>query len=240
MIFLMIKAEDIWDHLRDKATSLEKEEPLLASLLQSNILTAENFSNALARVLSTHLGAALLPEITRIHAASPSLITAAEKDLLAILKHDPAAQDLLQPFLFFKGFHALQSHRIAHGLWKEKRTHLAFYIQSRASNLFGIDIHPAATIGTGVMMDHGTGIVIGETAMVEDDVLFWHGVTLGGMGTSSGDRHPKIRRGAQLGAGATVLGAIEIGENSKIGAGSVVVRDIPAEVTAVGVPAKVI
>lgn len=236
----MIKAEDIWDHLREKAASLEKEEPLLAPLLQSNILTAESFAEALARILSTHLAPALLPEIARVHAASPSVVSAAEKDLLAILKHDPAAQDLLQPFLFFKGFHALQSHRIAHDLWRERRRHLAFYIQSRASNLFGIDIHPAAMIGAGVMMDHGTGIVIGETAVVEDDVLFWHGVTLGGMGTGSGDRHPKIRRGAQIGAGATILGAVEIGENSKIGAGGVVLKDIPAEATAVGVPAKVI
>ena len=147
---------------------------------------------------------------------------------------------MLCPFLLFKGFHALQSYRLAHYLWTHERKPLALYVQNRVSDLFGVDIHPGARIGCGIMMDHATGIVIGETAVVEDDVLFWHGVTLGGRDFAPNDRHPKIRKGAALGAGSTLLGNIEIGAGAKIAAGSIVVKDVPAGATVAGEPAKLL
>ncbi|MBI3441522.1 MAG: serine O-acetyltransferase, partial [Proteobacteria bacterium] len=154
--------------------------------------------------------------------------------------HDPAAHDVLTPFLFFKGFHALQSYRVAHWLWGQKRNHLALYLQNRISDLFSVDVHPAAKIGSGVMMDHATGIVIGETAVVEDDVLFWHGVTLGSKTMIGGDRHPKVRKGAHLGANSTILGLIEIGAGARVAAGSTVIGNVPAGVTVAGIPAQIV
>ena len=144
------------------------------------------------------------------------------------------------PFLFFKGFHALQAYRLAHWLWNEKRRHLALYLQTRVSDLFAVDIHPAARIGSGIMMDHATGIVIGETAVVEDNVSMLHAVTLGGTGKEAGDRHPKIRTGVLIGAGAKILGNIEIGKGARVAAGSVVLQNVPPCKTVAGVPAKVI
>jgi serine O-acetyltransferase len=146
----------------------------------------------------------------------------------------------VEPFLFFKGFHALQAYRITHWLWTKGRDALALHFQSRISEVFGVDIHPAARIGRGVMIDHGTGVVIGETAIVEDDVSLLHGVTLGGTGKEQGDRHPKIRRGVMIGASATILGNIEVGAYSRVGAGSVVLAPVPERCTVAGVPAKVI
>jgi serine O-acetyltransferase len=157
-----------------------------------------------------------------------------------VFERDPACHSYVQAFLFYKGFHALQCHRIAHWLWLQDRTPIAHLLQSRVSELFAVDIHPAARIGRGIMMDHATGIVIGETAVVEDDVSMLHGVTLGGSGKEKGDRHPKVRRGVLLSAGAKVLGNIEIGEYSRVGAGSVVLRAVPANCTVAGVPARVI
>ena len=142
--------------------------------------------------------------------------------------------------LYFKGFHAIQSHRLAHWLWDRGRKDFAYYLQSRASAVFQCDIHPAARIGRGIFLDHATGLVVGETAVIEDDVSMLHGVTLGGTGKEDGDRHPKIRRGVLLGAGAKILGNIEVGQCARVAAGSVVVHSVPPKVTVVGVPAKII
>jgi serine O-acetyltransferase len=165
---------------------------------------------------------------------------AVRADLSAVFERDPACHSYLDAFLFYKGFHALESWRVSHWLWREGRKAMALFLQSRISQLFAVDVHPAAKIGRGIMFDHATGIVIGETAVVEDDVSIMQGVTLGGTGKESGDRHPKIRRGVLLSLGAKILGNIEIGEYSRVGAGSVVLKSVPAHCTAVGVPAKLV
>jgi serine O-acetyltransferase len=238
--------ETLWVTLRTEADLLQKMEPVLGPFLQNGILWENTFSGALCRVLacklaSTEVSIVAVHDIfTKAHLAAPELAEAAKHDLLSVMEHDPAAYNLLTPFLFFKGFHALQSYRVAHWLWQKKRMHLALYFQNRMSDLFGVDIHPAAVIGHGVMLDHATGIVIGETAVVEDDVLFWHGVTLGGKVMTPGDRHPKIRRGAQLGAGSTILGSIEVGAGACVAAGSVVIDNVPAGATVAGVPARIV
>ena len=174
------------------------------------------------------------------YAANPGVVDAAEADLRAVFERDPACKGYLQPFLFFKGYIALKTYRVANVLWKEGRETLAIYLQSRGSELFQVDIHPAAKIGSGVFIDHGTGIVVGETAVIGDDVSMLHGVTLGGTGAERGDRHPKIGRGVLLGAGAKVLGNIEIGDYAKIASGSVVLKPVPANCTAAGVPARLV
>ena len=172
--------------------------------------------------------------------ARHELVAIAEDDLRAVFERDPACKGYVQPFLFFKGFQALQIQRVAHWLWGEGRETLAFYLQSRVSELFQVDIHPATRMGRGIFMDHGTGIVIGETAVVGDDVSMLHGVTLGGTGAERGDRHPKIGKGVLLGAGAKVLGNIEIGDYAKVASGSVVLRPVPKGCTAAGVPARLV
>jgi serine O-acetyltransferase len=161
-----------------------------------------------------------------------------EADLKAVFERDPACKGYVQPFLFFKGFMALQTHRVGHWMWSHGRQTLAFYLQSRVSEVFQVDIHPAAQLGSGIFVDHGTGIVIGETAVVGDDVSMLHGVTLGGTGAELGDRHPKIGRGVLLGAGAKVLGNITVGDYAKVASGSVVLKPVPAHCTAAGVPAR--
>src|SRR5581483_830488 len=159
-------------------------------------------------------------------------------DLAAVFERDPACRAHVDAFLFYKGFHALQCYRVAHWLWTHDRRSMALFFQSRVSELFTLDIHPAARIGKGIMIDHGHGVVIGETAVVEDDVSMLHGVTLGGTGKEVGDRHPKVRRGVLISVGAKILGNIEVGEYSRVGAGSVVLKDVPPGCTAVGVPAR--
>ena len=170
--------------------------------------------------------------------ADPSIVAAAEADLKAVFERDPACKGYVQPFLFFKGFLALQTHRVAHWLHGQRRETMAFYLQSRMSEVFQVDIHPAAVIGSGAFFDHGTGIVIGETAVIGDNVSMLHGVTLGGTGAERGDRHPKIGNGVLLGAGAKVLGNITIGDYAKIASGSVVLIPVPSGCTAAGVPAR--
>jgi serine O-acetyltransferase len=173
-------------------------------------------------------------------AADPAIVAAAEADLQAVSERDPAIKTLLQPFLYFKGYQALQAWRVAHWLWGQGRETLAFHFQSRISELFQLDIHPAARMGAGLFLDHGTGIVIGETAVIGDDVSLLQGVTLGGTGAERGDRHPKIGRGVLLGAGAKVLGNIQIGDYAKVASGSVVLKPVPAHCTAAGVPARLV
>lgn len=236
----------IWSRLRAEAAEAARAEPALASLLHAVILAHGDFAAALGFQLARKLGDAELGSMAvrevceRAFAADPDIVRAAEADLNAVLERDPATKTCLQPFLFFKGFQALQSYRVAHWLWRQGRSTLAFHLQSRVSELFQVDIHPAARIGAAVFIDHGTGIVIGETAVVGDEVSMLHAVTLGGTGAERGDRHPKVGRGVLLGAGAKVLGNIEIGDYAKIASGSVVLKPVPAHCTAAGVPARVV
>jgi len=238
--------DPLWLGLRDQAGELARHEPSLASFVHVTILKHSRLEDALSYYLAKKIGGEdLSPMLAReifdeALEASPELGEAVRADLSAVFERDPACHRYLDGFLFYKGFLALQTHRIAHWLWKEGRTPMALFLQSRVSEIFAVDIHPAARFGRGIMMDHATGIVIGETAVVEDDVSMLHGVTLGGSGKETGDRHPKIRRGVLLSTGAKILGNIEVGEYSRVGAGSVVLKSVPAHCTVAGVPAKII
>ena len=237
--------DPVWSRLREDAARLAASEPTLASFVHATILSHERMEQALTYHLAQKLGNAdvgslQVDEVFDGAYATPALGDAARADLTAIYERDPAVRTLVEPFLFFKGYQALQAYRVTHWLWTSGRQALALHFQSRISEVFAVDIHPAARIGCGVMIDHGTGVVIGETAVVEDDVSLLQGVTLGGTGKQHGDRHPKVRRGVMIGAGAKVLGNTEIGAYSSIGAGSVVLKPVPPGSTAVGVPARVI
>ncbi|GAN62299.1 serine O-acetyltransferase [Acetobacter indonesiensis NRIC 0313] len=219
-------------------------DPLVRGLLATGIRSHSDFASALAALLGRKLGDrsvaadALTELVAEGFEAQPEIVCAAAADMVAIRERDPACPDFVTPFLFFKGFHAVQSYRVAHWLWLGGRRHLALHLQSRASELFGVDIHPAAQLGRRILFDHGTGIVVGETCIIEDDVSLLQEVTLGGTGKHSGDRHPKVRRGVLIGAGAKVLGNIELGEGAKIGAGSIVLESVPPFTTVVGNPAR--
>ncbi|MGB2239601.1 MAG: serine O-acetyltransferase [Pseudomonadales bacterium] len=221
-------------------------EPIMSTFFHASVLNHDTIEGALSFILASKLDSPVVSSmaireiIEQAYRAEPSIIHAAEIDIKATRERDPACNSFSTPFLFYKGFHALQAHRIAHWLWQEERHSLAFYFQNQMSNLFSVDIHPAASVGCGIMLDHATGLVIGETAVIEDDVSILHGVTLGGTGKAAGDRHPKVRRNVIIGANATLLGNIEIGSESKVGAGSVVLADVPANVTVAGVPAVVV
>lgn len=238
--------DPVWDRLKAEAAGMAASEPALASYLYVTVLNHRTFEDALSYHLAQKIGN---PEIRAMQMreilaqaiqAEPAIGDAARADIAAYFDRDPACHSYVQPFLYFKGYHSLQIHRIAHWLWNHDRAPMALYLQNRMSDLFAVDIHPAARMGKGIFIDHATGIVIGETAVVEDDVSMLHGVTLGGNGKETGDRHPKIRRGVLISAGAKVLGNIEVGEYSRIGAGSVVLIPVPAHCTAVGVPAKIV
>ena len=239
-------APPVWAALRNEATAAARDESALASLLATVILNHKSLADALSYQLARKLGdqelrGMTLREIAQdAYAAEPGLVEAAEDDLRAVFERDPACKGYLQPFLFFKGFLALQTQRVSHWLWHQGRETLAFHLQSRTSELFQVDIHPATRIGRGVFVDHGTGIVIGETAVIGDGVSMLQGVTLGGTGAERGDRHPKIGKGVLLGAGAKVLGNIAIGDFAKIASGSVVLKPVPAGCTAAGVPARLV
>jgi len=237
---------DLWPIMREEAQHKATEEPILGSYFHATILNHKSLGDALSFRLASKLDNPMLPTmlirdvIAEALAQDKQLLTAAEIDILAIFTRDPACDDLSTAFLFFKGFHALQAHRVAHWLWQHDRQTLARFFQNQISVTLGVDIHPAARIGSGIMLDHATGIVIGETAVIEDDVSILHSVTLGGTGNEIGDRHPKIRKGVLLAAGCKVIGNIEVGTNAKVGAGSVVLEDVPANVTVAGVPAKIV
>lgn len=234
----------VWAQLRVEAMQAAAEEPLLASFLHATILHHERLEDALSYHLAQKLGGAdmnalQLREVAQeAYAGQPELVRQAERDMRVVRERDPACRTYVQPFLFYKGYAGLQAYRISNWLWRQERETLAFHLQSRISELFSVDIHPAASIGSGVFIDHAHGIVIGETAVVEDDVSMLHSVTLGGTGKERGDRHPKIRRGVLISAGAKVLGNIEVGEEAKIAAGSVVLANVPARCTVAGVPAR--
>jgi serine O-acetyltransferase len=236
---------EIWRTLREEARNRSLAEPVLASAYHSHVLNHLSIGSALSCALAARLATVVLPpmllrEIFDAALGDAAIRAAACADLVAHRTRDPACDSYVTPFLNFKGFHALQTHRMAHWLWRHDRRWLALLLQNRASACFDVDIHPGAVIGCGIMIDHGTGIVIGETARVGDEVSMLHGVTLGGSGCTGGQRHPIVGSGVMFGAGAKVLGPVLIGEGCKIGAGSVVLTDVPAHVTAAGVPARIV
>ncbi|MBI76068.1 MAG: serine O-acetyltransferase [Oceanicaulis sp.] len=238
--------DKLWARLRVEAASAAAEEPILASFLNAAILRHDKFAHALAYRIASKMADAQLDSMLARDVAEeaiegdPQIVAQAAADMIAVDERDPACLSLLQPFLYFKGYHALQAHRIAHWLWKQGRQTLAFHLQSRVGERFGLDIHPAARIGSGVMFDHATSVVIGETAVVGDDCSILHEVTLGGTGAAHEDRHPKIGKGVLIGAGARVLGNIAVGDGARIAAGSVVLEPVPAGCTVAGVPARIV
>jgi len=236
----------VWDAVRANAQAILKQEPSLSSMVVANVLNHDSFEAALAHRLAerldhTDVSADLIrPAFHDSLAARPEIGQEARADLAATIERDPAAHRAIVPFLYFKGYQAIQTHRFAHALWKAGRKDFALYLQSRASQVFQVDINPACRIGRGIMLDHATGFVAGETAVIGDNVSILQGVTLGGTGKADEDRHPKIGNGVLIGAGAIILGNIRVGECARIGAGSVVVKNVPPRVTVVGVPAKVV
>jgi serine O-acetyltransferase len=238
--------DPIWTAIRAEAWSEEERDPILRKFLKETILKSRRLEDALSLQLSCKLATeSVYPMILRAlidqaFDASPAIRQAIRVDLQAVRDRDPASRGLLVPFLYFKGFHALQAYRVANWFWTQQRQLLAVHLQNRISEVFGVDIHPAARIGSGVLVDHATGIVIGESAVIEDNVSMLHGVTLGGTGKETGDRHPKIRQGVLIGAGASILGNLEIGPGAKIAAGSVVLDPVPAHCTVAGIPARIV
>jgi serine O-acetyltransferase len=236
--------DPIWGAIRDEVEKEIAKEPVLASYLHATIMNHRTLDDVLSFVLSTRLGSGVVDAMRMREMmdeallVDPSIGESFRADLTAVFERDPAVDRRFVPLLYFKGFQALQAYRIAHFLWKQGREVFAYFMQSRISEVFALDIHPAAKIGKGILLDHATGIVIGETAVVEDDVSILHEVTLGGTGKDSGDRHPKVRKGVLIGAGAKILGNVTIGEGAKIGACSVVLNDVCPHCTVAGVPAK--
>ncbi len=238
--------DPIWDRIRSETEAAATAAPILASFLHATILNHEELEYALSFHLANLLDSPSAPAmmlrelILEALKDDRDIRLAIRGDLSAILDRDSACHELYIPFLYFKGFQALQIHRIAHWLWTHERQPLAHFLQSQMSRQFGIDIHPAATFGQGIMLDHASGLVVGETAVVGNRVSILQSVTLGGTGKEDGDRHPKIADGVLISAGATILGNISVGEGSKVGAGSVVLHDVPAHTTVAGVPARIV
>jgi serine O-acetyltransferase len=241
-----LPADALWKELRGCATEVAAAEPALAPMLREFVLDHETFGRALALRLGAKLvyhserGGHLHEIFLEAFAEEPGILGQVRADLRAVVDRDPACDSLLTPFLWFKGFQAITCNRVSHWLWNHQRQNFARYLQSLVSEVYAVDIHPAAQLGCGILLDHATGFVVGETAVIEDDVSILHAVTLGGTGKARGDRHPKVRRGVLLGAGAKILGNIEIGEGAKVGAGSVVLENVPPHVTVAGVPAVVV
>lgn len=235
-----------WSEIRLRAREIVAREPALETLLNQTVLDRESFAECLTyrltRKLVNHAASVEVLHETFMDAFlhSPVILQHVACDMIAVNDRDPACPDVLTPLLYFKGLQALVCYRVAHYLWNEGRTEFALYLQSLISETFAVDIHPAAKIGCGILLDHATGFVAGETAVIESDVSILHEVTLGGTGKDRGDRHPKVRSGVLLGAGAKILGNVEIGEGAKVGAGSVVLKDVPPHTSVAGVPAQVI
>ncbi|GGB41472.1 serine O-acetyltransferase [Oceanisphaera marina] len=235
-----------WLRIREEARWMIVEEPMLGSFYYSTILNHDTLKCSLSFILANKLESSVMPAISlrevieSVVDAEPGILDMAATDICAVQERDPAVDLFSTPLLYLKGFHALQGYRVANWLWRHGRRALATYLQNQISVVFGVDVHPAARIGKGIMFDHATGIVVGETAVIEDDVSILQSVTLGGTGKAGGDRHPKIRQGVMIGAGAKILGNIEVGCGAKIGAGSVVLEAVPPHTTVAGVPARVV
>ena len=239
-------SREVWRSVREQAVTAIEHDRVMADGIRDTVLQHDNFADALAHRLARKLSdyaisiGTLEGMLCEALSADSGIEAAALADLTAVRDRDPACPDLLTPFLFFKGYHALQAYRFGHWLFKRGRQHLAFHLQSRSAETFAVDIHPAARLGQGLLIDHGTGVVVGETTVIDDDVSMLQSVTLGGTGKQCGDRHPKIQRGVLIGAGAKVLGAITVGEGAKVGAGSIVLDNVPPYSTVVGNPARLV
>ncbi|KZL21255.1 Serine acetyltransferase [Pseudovibrio axinellae] len=238
--------DPVWDRVKAEAQAMASSEPALASFVYETVLNHSSLEEAIVHRVADRLGHVVVSSslirqtYLDVLDQAPDIVQALRVDLSAVFDRDPVCDRLLEPLLYFKGFHALQTHRLANWLWKQGREDFALYLQSRSSEVFQMDIHPQVPIGRGVFFDHGTGIVVGGTAVIEDDVSILQGVTLGGTGKVTGDRHPKIRQGVLIGAGAKILGNLEIGHCSRIAAGSVVLKDVEPCTTVAGVPAKIV
>ena len=236
--------DEVWNRIRTEVTADAQSEPALTSFLHTNVLAHDRLEDALSFILAHKLGSETITAlsvrelISRAFQDDRGIGVAVREDLRAVLSRDPACRGYSVPLLFFKGFQAIQAYRVAHYYWNHDRPVLALYLQSRISEVFAVDIHPGARIGKGIMFDHATSVVIGETAVIGDDFSMLHEVTLGGTGKVGGDRHPKIGKGVMIGAGAKVLGNILVGEGARIGAGSVVLEDVPPFTTVAGIPAR--
>jgi len=238
--------DPVWRQIRTEAEEIIQADRSLGGFVYSAVLNHDRFGKAIGHRLAILLANADINAelITQAYSAAlkadPDIGQAARADILAVFERDPACERYIEPFLYFKGWQALQAHRLAHALWAMGRKDFALFLQSRSSSVFSVDIHPAARMGKGIMIDHGHAIVIGETAVVEDNVSILQDVTLGGTGKEDGDRHPKIREGVLLGSGCKVLGNIEVGRCAKVASGSVVLSDVPPRRTVAGVPAKIV
>lgn len=238
--------DQVWSSIKQEASKIIDTEPRLSPLLEDIFVSRPTLAHSVAVRLSRKLAREdmnrqeIFPLLEELLVEHPQLVSSMASDLIAINERDPACTSLLQPLLYYKGFKAIATYRLSHQLWKNKRCDLALYFQSLSAEIFGVDIHPAARIGCGILLDHATSVVIGETAIVEDNVSILHEVTLGGTGKTTGDRHPIVRSGVLIGAGSKILGRVEIGQGSKIGAGSVVLDDVPPHKTVAGVPAIVV
>lgn len=238
--------DPMWQQLRKEAEAAMAGEPALTGFIFATVMSHTRLEDAICHRISQRLGHAdldaglIAQTFNGVLASQPGVMAAIRSDLSAVLDRDPACTRYLEPLLYFKGFHALVTHRFAHELWRQGRHDFALYLQSQSSTIFATDIHPAARFGRGIMLDHATGFVVGETAVVGDNCSFLHAVTLGGSGKETGDRHPKIGASVMIGAGAKVLGNIHVGNCSRIAAGSVVLQDVPPLTTVAGVPARVI
>ncbi|MBV5326050.1 MAG: serine O-acetyltransferase [Chlorobium sp.] len=241
-----IPIESIWSTIVAEAAAECLRDPEISIFLEQHIIRYDNFGASLAMLLSVKLGSKHFPPLVLqglfedFYRHCPEQVENALYDLLATQQRDPAAVHYFEIMLFLKGYQALQAYRLSHWLWKNGRRTMAYFIQNRMSEVFAVDIHPAAVIGKGILLDHATSLVIGETAVVDDNVSLLHEVTLGGTGKESGDRHPKVHKSVLIGAGAKILGNVIIGEGSKVGAGSVVLDDVPPHYTVAGVPAQIV
>jgi len=238
--------KELWRLIQQEAREEMAREPFLASFFHSTIIRHQSLCEAVSYLLANKLSDEVMAAITMRElieealGGDPEILKCICKDISAVRTRDPAVASFTTVLLYLKGFHALQAYRIAHWMWQQGRHSMALYLQSRVSEVFQVDIHPAAQIGCGVMFDHATGIVVGETCVIENDVSILQSVTLGGTGKQSGDRHPKIREGVMIAAGAKIFGNIEVGAGAKVGGGSVVLEDVPPHTTVVGVPAKIV
>jgi serine O-acetyltransferase len=234
---------DLWALIRDEINGQLLLEPELGSFFSKRILQHDSLAAAISDMLALKLASADIPQTTlrqlfdQVLRSDPAILEAINNDLLAVRQRDPAVKYYSTALLYFKGFQALQAYRIAHWLWLQERCAMALYLQSQISEVFTVDIHPAARIGSGILVDHATGIIIGETCVLDDNISIMQGVTLGGTGKESGDRHPKIKSGVLIGTGAIIIGNVTVGEGAKVGAGSVVLRDVEAHTTVAGIPA---